>query len=90
MGYKEMMQKRRQRGRKHVLGICGSHASLCPECYNEQKDFLLQLAQNKSPLPEENPQDFWSRYGLPFLDSWYEVAMQILRETRMLIPYEVK
>lgn len=86
MEWKELWARREERDRRdgtrsHKRGLCGgSPASLCKECFEDEREYLLSRARKVTPQPEEDPYDFWRRAGLPFWDAWYVVAKQVMDE----------
>jgi len=75
----ELLSKRQERGRRHVLGLCGGYAGLCYDCYREEKEYYLGVYKPQ-PEPGENIIDYWRRTNLPFVDCWYEVAYQTIKQ----------
>ena len=72
--WKQILAKRKKRGKHHVLGTGGAYASLCATCYREEVEILKSLSLPPARLGEE-PEQYWHRIGAPFWDAWYEVAL---------------
>ena len=72
--WKQILTKRKKKGKRHVLGICGAYASLCATCYREEVEILKGLPLPPA-RPREKPEQYWRRIGAPFWDAWYEVAL---------------
>ncbi len=71
-----------ERTRAHQTGMCGDMASLCGECYaDERADLLAWAREQPDPRPEEEALEYWRRIGGRFLDAWHDVASARIRET---------
>jgi len=76
---RELLLKRQARGKRHELGLCGGYASLCYDCYLEERDYYRRTPKPQPQLGE-NIVSYWRRTGLPFVDCWHDVAYEAIKQ----------
>ena len=63
----------------HLRGNCGYMASLCPDCEDDERAWMLGL-YTAPAIKGETPIQYARRTNMRMLDTWYEVAARRCKE----------
>jgi len=65
--------------KNHQNGTCAGIYGLCSACaIDEHAEMLAWAKQQDAPNPNEDFGDYWRRIGGSFLDSWANVAIEMI------------